>query len=51
MKHDESRDVFLRGQGFRIMRFDNNDVIFAEEAVYIELEQALTPFLLPEPRS
>lgn len=50
MKHDERRDLFLSGQGFRIMRFDNNDVIFAEEAIDVELVEALTPFLLPESR-
>ncbi len=50
VKHDQKRDSFLLSQGFRIMRFDNNDVICAEEGVYLEIERALTQYLLPEPQ-
>ncbi|MET3647749.1 endonuclease domain-containing protein [Phyllobacterium ifriqiyense] len=49
VKHDEARDIFLRGQGFQILRFDNNDVISSEEAVYQEIEAALQSRLSQHP--
>ncbi|MEP7454343.1 endonuclease domain-containing protein [Phyllobacterium sp. SB3] len=41
IEHDKTRDAFLHAQGFHILRFDNNDVIFSEEAVYLEIETVL----------
>jgi very-short-patch-repair endonuclease len=40
IRHDQDRDTFLRGQGFHVIRFDNSDIIFSEEAVYLEIEAA-----------
>ena len=51
LRHDRNRDAFLLTQGFRVLRFDNNDVIFSEEAVYLEIEAALKNYLLAEPLS
>lgn len=48
-RHDQNRDAFLLGQGFHVLRFDNNDVIFSGEAVYFEIGEALTKSLLPGP--
>jgi very-short-patch-repair endonuclease len=45
---DAGRDAFLRSRGFQVMRFDNNDVIFFEEAVYLEIGTALREHLMPE---
>ncbi len=47
IQHDQDRDTFLRGQGFHVIRFDNSDVIFSEEAVYLEIEAALQMRLIP----
>ncbi|MBZ9605165.1 endonuclease domain-containing protein [Phyllobacterium chamaecytisi] len=47
IRHDQDRDTFLRGQGFHVIRFDNSDVIFSEEAVYLEIEAALQTRLIP----
>jgi very-short-patch-repair endonuclease len=47
---DAGRDAFLRSQGFQVMRFDNNDVIFSEEAVYLEIGASLREHLMPERR-
>jgi very-short-patch-repair endonuclease len=44
-----SRDAFLLSQGFRVLRFDNYDVIFSGEAVHLEIEAALKKYILPEP--
>ena len=50
IQHDQVRDTFLQSQGFHVVRFDNKDVIFSEEAVYLEIEAALQNYLIPEPR-
>ncbi len=47
VQHDHNRDAFLLRQGFRVLRFDNNDVIFSGEAVYREIEVALKEYLFP----
>jgi very-short-patch-repair endonuclease len=41
IRHDARRDAFIRSQGFTVLRFDNDDVLNAEEAVYLEIVTAL----------
>ena len=47
--HDQRRDRFLREQGFIVLRFDNTDVINSADAIFIQLEAELAPFLDKEP--
>ncbi|WP_343229120.1 endonuclease domain-containing protein [Rhizobium lemnae] len=47
--HDQRRDRFLREQGFIVLRFDNTDVINSADAISIQLEAELAPFLDKEP--
>jgi very-short-patch-repair endonuclease len=39
--NDASRDDYLRGRGFRVVRFWNNDVMNNPDGVYEELERLL----------
>ncbi|MCO6179210.1 endonuclease domain-containing protein [Ciceribacter sp. RN22] len=48
--HDLRRDAFLRGQGFKVIRFDNRQVIDNPDYVFVTLETSLKRFLAPEPR-
>ncbi|RCW28061.1 very-short-patch-repair endonuclease [Ciceribacter lividus] len=48
--HDLRRDAFLRGQGFKVIRFDNHQVIDNPDYVFVTLETSLKRFLAPEPR-
>ncbi|MBO0139570.1 endonuclease domain-containing protein [Agrobacterium sp. Ap1] len=48
-RHDLRRDAFMRSQGFKILRFDNLDVINAPDHVFIKIETQLAPFLTKEP--
>jgi very-short-patch-repair endonuclease len=43
--HDVRRDAFLSRQGFKVLRFDNADVISSPDIIAIMLERELTPFL------
>jgi very-short-patch-repair endonuclease len=43
--HDVRRDAFLSRQGFKVLRFDNADVISSPDTIAIMLERELTPFL------
>jgi very-short-patch-repair endonuclease len=40
--HDLRRDAYLRAQGFRILRFWNNDIFDNEEGVLTSILNALT---------
>ena len=40
-KYDENRDAWLRGQGFRILRFWNNDALSNSEGVQERILQSL----------
>lgn len=40
-KSDETRDVWLAGQGYRVMRFWNNDVLSNIDGVLTMLDKAL----------
>lgn len=44
-RHDARRDAFLEQQGFRILRYDNLDVIHSPDAIFGLLEGELGPFL------
>lgn len=48
-RHDLRRDAFMRSQGFKILRFDNLDVINAPDHVFIKIKTQLAPFLTKEP--
>ena len=48
--HDARRDAYLRSQGFRILRFWNNEIINEEEAVMARIFDALhSPLPNPSP--
>ncbi|WP_441243220.1 endonuclease domain-containing protein [Tardiphaga sp. 768_D3_N2_1] len=40
-KRDELRDAYLREQGYRVLRFWNNDVLANIEGVLVSIEAAL----------
>ncbi|WP_377296473.1 endonuclease domain-containing protein [Rhizobium sp. SGZ-381] len=44
-KHDAQRDAFLTRQGFKVLRFDNADVIGCPDAIFTMLETELASFL------
>lgn len=44
-RHDAHRDRFLSSEGFKILRFDNAEVIGSTDAIAIILEHELAPFL------
>ncbi|MHB0951814.1 MAG: endonuclease domain-containing protein [Allorhizobium sp.] len=46
--HDLRRDDFLRRQGFKILRFDNDQVIDNPDYVVVSLEKSLEQFLTSE---
>ena len=47
---DERRDAYLRRQGFRILRFWNNEIFNEEEAVMVRIFDALvSPLPNPSP--
>jgi very-short-patch-repair endonuclease len=47
--HDERRDTYLRTQGFRVLRFWNNDIFNNEEGVLKSILEALEQPLSPTP--
>jgi very-short-patch-repair endonuclease len=51
-EYDNARDVWLRDQGFTILRFWNHDVLQNTEGVKQEIFKTLqsTPFLSPSPQ-
>ena len=46
--YDDRRDAYLRNQGFRLLRFWNNDIFNNEEGVLLTILDALAP-PLPNP--
>jgi len=44
---DQQRDVWLRSQGFEVLRFWNNEVLEQTDAVLEKVHQSLTPSPLP----
>jgi very-short-patch-repair endonuclease len=49
-KSDQKRDDFLASQGWRVIRFWNNDVLANTEGVLMQLLAALGPHPNPPPR-
>ena len=47
--HDKVRDAFLKQEGFRVMRFWNNDVLENIEGVYMRIQEALNDAGFGEP--
>lgn len=48
-KLDQQRDAWLRSQGFKVLRFWNNDVLEQTEAVLEMILRALPPLPNPSP--
>jgi very-short-patch-repair endonuclease len=46
---DSARDEFLRGQGWRILRFWNNDILGNRSGVLREIAAVLAERTLPPP--
>lgn len=44
-KHDARRDTFLTKQDFKVLRFDNADVVGNPDAIFTRLEQELASLL------
>jgi very-short-patch-repair endonuclease len=47
--HDQIRDAWLRAQGFRVLRFWNDDVLLRTDAVLQEIAAHLAPSPCPSP--
>jgi very-short-patch-repair endonuclease len=47
--HDERRDAFLRGQGFRVLRFSNDLMLGSGNLVLDSVRQAIEAELGPSP--
>jgi very-short-patch-repair endonuclease len=47
-RHDVKRDAFLKGQGFTVVRFDNDQVLDGPDYVFTTIEKHVTPFLKKE---
>ena len=43
--HDLRRDAFLSQEGFRVLRFDNLDVLQAQDHVFLEIEKHIAHLL------
>lgn len=48
-QHDEIRDTFLKREGFRVLRFWNNDVLENVEGVCMRIKETLTGMGVVEP--
>ena len=55
--HDRTRDAFLRGEGFQVVRFDNSDLLNSIDHLHARIAALLAPHLnnseirLPEKRA
>lgn len=43
--HDNVRDAWMKDQGYTVLRFDNSDLIDAEDHVFLEIEKAISTYL------
>ena len=43
--HDKVRDACMKDQGYTVLRFDNADLIDAEDHVFLEIEKAISRYL------
>jgi len=50
-EQDDVRTAFLKGAGYRVLRFWNNDVLSNTDGVLQSVLEALSPSPLPSPRS
>lgn len=48
-RHDLIRDAFLRSEGFRVLRFDNADVLDAADHTFLMIEGIIEPLLKSPP--
>lgn len=48
-KHDKRRDTWLDGQGFKVLRFDNDLVLEAPDHVFLTVQSVILPFLRSTP--
>ncbi|MBY3383399.1 endonuclease domain-containing protein [Rhizobium laguerreae] len=44
-RHDLARDAFLRNEGFKVLRFDNAQVLDGPDYVFLTVEEHAAPFL------
>ncbi|KQV83726.1 DUF559 domain-containing protein [Rhizobium sp. Root1220] len=44
-EHDLQRDRFLGNQGFKVLRFDNDQVLDGPHYVFVEIQKQAAPFL------
>ncbi|MFN3508825.1 MAG: endonuclease domain-containing protein [Allorhizobium sp.] len=47
-KHDQRRDAFMKSQGFKVLRFDNDLVIDNPDHVYLTIEASIAHLLREE---
>ena len=47
---DQERDDWLKAEGYRVMRFWNNDILQSTDAVLEEIFKAVSPSPCPAPR-
>lgn len=43
-RHDLARDAFLRNEGFKVLRFDNAQVLDGPDYVFLTVEKYAAPF-------
>jgi very-short-patch-repair endonuclease len=43
--HDIRRDAYMQGQGFHVMRFDNDDVLEAPNHTFLTIQAAVSEHL------
>lgn len=44
-RHDHARDRWMEGQGYLVLRFDNADVLDAQDHVFLTIEKAIEGYL------
>jgi very-short-patch-repair endonuclease len=47
-RHDKQRDAWLKGQGFNVLRFDNDQILDNPDYVFVALEAVISSSLKPE---
>ncbi|PWV98747.1 very-short-patch-repair endonuclease [Hoeflea marina] len=46
--HDRARDRWMQAQGYRVLRFDNSDVLDAPDHVFLSIEEVIRRYLSDE---
>jgi very-short-patch-repair endonuclease len=49
VEKDKERTRWLHSEGFRVIRFWNNDVLKNTDGVMMQIRRALEPFISPSP--